>query len=154
MAKHKYIETPAKMWQLFTEYKNSIKNNPIRKQIFVGKDGHCEYEERERPLTMEGFENYVADLDIMEDLGHYFSNNEGRYDNYRTICSRIKRTIKQCQIEGGMAGIYNPSITQRLNGLTEKVQQDGTNDITIKVKYERSNDKLEPAAPGTGKDIE
>ena len=28
--------------------------------------------------------------------------------------------IRQDQIEGGMSGIYNPSITQRLNGLTDK----------------------------------
>jgi hypothetical protein len=154
MAKHKYIETPAKMWQLFIEYKNSIKNNPIRKQIFVGKDGHCEYEERERPLTMEGFENYVADAEIIGDLGDYFSNKNDQYKDFSTICSRIKRTIKQCQIEGGMAGIYNPSITQRLNGLTEKVQQDGTNEVTIKVKYERKGNIIESATSGTGKDIE
>lgn len=153
MAKHKYIETPDKMWQLFIAYKQSIKNNPIRKQIFVGKDGHCEYEERERPLTMEGFENYVADAEIIGDLGDYFSNKNEQYTLFSTICLRIRRTIKQCQIEGGMAGIYNPSITQRLNGLTEKIQQDGTNDITIKVKYERSNDKLEPSTPGAIEDI-
>lgn len=108
------------MWDLFLQYKADIKNNPIRKQVFVGKDGHTDWEERERPLTMEGFENFVADLDIIEDLSQYFANTEGRYDQYQTICSRIRRKIRQCQIEGGMAGIYNPSITQRLNNLVER----------------------------------
>ncbi len=126
MAKHKYIETPQKLWDLFKDYKAEIKNNPIRKQVFVGKDGHEDWELRERPLTMEGFENYVADLEIIADLGHYFANTGNDYEAYRTICSRIKRAIRQCQIEGGMAGIYNPSITQRLNGLTEKVQEEKT----------------------------
>jgi hypothetical protein len=126
MGKQKYIETPQKMWQLFCEYKSHIKNNPIRKQIFVGKDGHPEWEERERPLTMEGFENYVADLEIITDLGHYFANTDNAYANYRAICSRIKRSIRQCQIEGGMAGIYSASITQRINNLTEKVQEEKT----------------------------
>jgi hypothetical protein len=36
-----------------------------------------------------------------------------------------------------MAGIYNPSITQRLNGLVEKIQEDGNKEVTIKVKYEK-----------------
>ncbi len=120
MAKHKYIETPERLWEMFSAYKEHIKSNPIRKQVFVGKDGHTDWEERERPLTMEGFENYCADQSFIQDLGHYFANTDGSYEHYRTICARIKRTIKQCQIEGGMAGIYNPSITQRLNGLAEK----------------------------------
>jgi hypothetical protein len=71
-------------------------------------------------LTLEGFENYVSDLDIISDLSQYFANTEQRYTEYQTICSRIRRTIKQDQIEGGMVGQYNPSITQRLNGLVDK----------------------------------
>jgi hypothetical protein len=126
MGKHKYIETPEKMWQLFCDYRADIKNNPIRKQIFVGRDGHPEWEERERPLTIEGFENYVADIGIIEDMGDYFMNKDDRYCQYATICRAIKRNIRQCQIEGGMAGIYSASITQRINNLTEKVQEEKT----------------------------
>ena len=32
----------------------------------------------------------------------------------------IEDEIRTDQIEGGMVGQFNPSITQRLNGLTEK----------------------------------
>jgi TPP-dependent pyruvate/acetoin dehydrogenase alpha subunit len=53
-----------------------------------------------------------------------FLNKDERYEAYITICSRIKEAIREDQIGGGMAGIYNPSITQRLNGLVEKVQND------------------------------
>ena len=120
MGKPKYIETPAKMWEYFTAYKQQVKSSPILVQDFVGKNGDEVDRQRERPLTMEGFENYCSDNGIIEDLGHYFANTNNAYDSYRTICSRIKRTIRQDQIEGGMAGIYNPSITQRLNGLVEK----------------------------------
>ena len=70
---------------------------------------------------MEGFENYVADIpNLPMDLGDYFENRNSAYSEFSAICSRIKRAIRQDQIEGGMAGIYNPSITQRLNGLVEK----------------------------------
>jgi hypothetical protein len=120
MAKHKYIETPEKMWELFEKYKTKTKSSPRKKMVFVGKDGNKDYELLETPLTMEGFECYVADLGEIEDLSHYFANSDNRYEEYCTICSRIKKEIRNDQISGGMVGQYNPSITQRLNGLTDK----------------------------------
>lgn len=49
-----------------------------------------------------------------------------------------------------MSGIYNPSITQRLNGLVDKVQEDGTKEIVVKVKYDRKGigDNIGGAARG------
>lgn len=143
MAKKKYIETPELLWKLFIEYKIHIKNNPIIIKDWVGGMAKEVLREKERPLTMEGFELYLFENDIISDLGHYFSNHEGRYTDYLTICSRIKQSIREDQIGGGMAGIYNPSITQRLNGLTEKIQEDGTKEMTIKVKYERKDSNPE-----------
>lgn len=131
----KYIERPEILWGLFEEYRNLTKNRPILVQDFVGKDGNEVDRKRERPLTFEGFENHCAAKGVIQDLGHYFANTGGKYEEFRTICSRIKREIRQDQIEGGMAGIYNPSITQRLNNLVEKVQEDGNKNVVIEVKY-------------------
>ena len=118
MGKHKTIETPDQMWELFEAYKKTVIKNPILIQDFVGKDGQMVYRERQRPLTMEGFYNYCEDNLCCSH--QYFENRDNRYNDYVGICSRIKRSIRQDQIEGGMASIYNPSITQRLNNLTEK----------------------------------
>lgn len=120
MAKKKYIETPEILWQYFLEYKESIKIKPILVKDWVGKDGDEVYKEKERPLTIEGFENYLEDREIISHLSDYFANTNNKYSEYSTICSRIKRNVRQDQIEGGMVGIYNPSITQRLNGLVDK----------------------------------
>lgn len=123
MGKRKYIETPEKMWELFQKFKTHTKNNPILVHDYVGKDGDEVYRKRERPLTLEGFENYVANIPGMPmDLGNYFANSNDAYTDYSTICSRIRKEIRQDQIEGGMANIYNPSITQRLNSLAEKTE--------------------------------
>lgn len=124
MAKHKYIETPEKMWELFEAYKSEVKSNPRKKHVFVGKDGNSDFERLEVPLTIEGFECWCYDNGIIGDLSHYFANTNDRYSEYLTICSRIRKAIRKDQIEGGMVGQYNPSITQRLNGLTEKVQNE------------------------------
>jgi hypothetical protein len=120
MGKHKYIETPDKMWELFEAYRKEVKENPRKVTDFYGKDGEARIKPLERPLTLDGFENYVSELGIISDLSQYFANTEQRYTDYQTICSRIRKTIRQDQIEGGMVGQYNPSITQRLNGLTDK----------------------------------
>lgn len=128
MGRHKIIESPEKLWSLFQEYKAHAKSHPVLVHDFVGKAAIDVRREKEQPLTMEGFENYVAEIDGMPwSLEQYFSNREGRYEDYVAICSRIRREIRADQIKGGMVGIYNPSITQRLNGLVEKTE----NKVTV-----------------------
>lgn len=140
MAKHKYIETPEKMWELFEQYRAEVKENPFVKveqkkgSVIMAKgfDGSMPADLVElplqRPLTMEGFENYLFKQKIITDVSDYFENKDNRYADYIPICRAIKRVIRQDQIEGGMAGIYNPSITQRLNGLTDRQES------TVKVE--------------------
>jgi hypothetical protein len=120
MAKHKYIETPEILWQHFEEYKKETKSKPFLVKDWVGKDANQVHREKERPLTDKGFYNYCRRK--VGCVRQYFDNQDKLYDEYIAICRAIKEEIDQDQIEGGMAGIYNPSITQRLNGLVEKTQ--------------------------------
>lgn len=129
--KQKYIETPEKMWELFCAYREMTKKKPFLEHDFVGKDGDSVRREKERCLTFEGFQNYLCDEDVITDVTDYFENKEGRYEAYIHVCARVKRNIRQDQIEGGMAGVYHPSITQRLNGLKEQSEVDSK--ITLNV---------------------
>ena len=130
MGKNKYIETPDKMWDYFSSYKLERKANPILVSDWVGKDAIAVYREKERPLTFIGFQNWLDDNNIITDVTDYFENKDNRFKDYLHICSRIKRNIQDDQISGGMAGIYNPSITQRLNGLTDKKEIEVKEHIT------------------------
>ena len=121
--KKKYIETPEKLLEYFNEYKKEVKSNPRTKHVFVGKDAVSEREELERPLTLDGFEIYCFEKGYIKDLGDYFSNKNDKYTEFSTICSHIKKVIRKDQIEGGMVGQYNASITQRLNGLKDQIEQ-------------------------------
>jgi hypothetical protein len=89
---------------------------------------------------MEGFENYC--FNAVGSVDHYFRNTDNSYLDYLPICSHIKKLIRQDQIEGGMVGQYNPSITQRLNGLTEKqdVTTNGKDINEIKVNIVSTNE--------------
>jgi hypothetical protein len=120
MGKRKYIETPEKLLEYFEEYKKETKNNPIKVQDYVGKDADMVYRTKERPLTIDGFEVWLFKKGIISDLSNYFANSDNKYSEYSTICSHIRKEVRSDQIEGGMAGIYNPSITQRLNNLVER----------------------------------
>lgn len=124
MAKHKYIETPEKMWEYFEAYAIETKENPRYKIEYVGKEGERVKTPLERPLTIEGFELWMAKNEIIMDLSQYFANTDGRYTEYQTICTRIRKAVRNDQIEGGMVGQYNASITQRLNGLKEQTETD------------------------------
>ena len=137
--REKYIESPEKMMEYFEAYKQQVKGNPITFTDWVGGMGMQVTREKERPLTMEGFENYLFVNGILADVSDYFENKQGRYAEYAPICRTIRKLIRQDQIEGGMAGIYNPSITQRLNGLVDKAETDNKGDIKIKVTYAEGN---------------
>jgi DNA polymerase II small subunit/DNA polymerase delta subunit B len=69
-------------------------------------------------LTLDGFEVWA--FKEYGDIHNYFDNSGDRYSEYKVVCTHIRKEIRQDQINGGMVGQYNPSITQRLNNLTEK----------------------------------
>jgi hypothetical protein len=118
------------MWELFSEYKKFVKDNPVLVEDYVGKDAVRVLRQREQPLIMEGFECFVMDNTKISypDLSHYFANTNDNYTNYFAICSRIKREIRHDQLRLGLANAINPSITQRLNNLAE------TTNVTANLK--------------------
>jgi hypothetical protein len=116
------FETPDEMWEAFAEYCKKAKAQPVRVEDYVGVKADRVLRERENPLTFEGFQVYCYEQGIGKSIDQYFTNPDGRYDKFVEICTRIKTTIRADQIRGGMTGIYNTSITQRLNGLADKTQ--------------------------------
>lgn len=129
----KYIETPERMWELFTLYKKEVKKNPIIVKDWVGKDATDVYREKERPLTMVGFECFVCDNTEITypDLTNYFENKDNRYTDFIPITSRIKAEIKNDQLSGGMTMIYSQNLTARLNGLVDKKETEVKGGLSI-----------------------
>jgi hypothetical protein len=118
------------IWTHFLEYKQDVKSNPRHVSDYVGKDGNEVLKPLERPLTIEGFENFVYDK-YKINIHDYLYSSDDRYKPFSTVCSRIKRVIRQDQIEGGMVGQYNASITQRLNGLVDKKETEIKGGLSI-----------------------
>jgi len=125
-----YTDEVVELWSDFVEYWNAVKSQPRIKIEYVGKDGERVETPLERPLTTEGFENFVFEKRGFS-IHDYMYSSDKRYDKFSTIRSRVKNVVRQDQIEGGMVGQYNSSITQRLQGLTEKT--DNTNRTEVKI---------------------
>ncbi len=116
------FKTPEDLEKAFTEYKEDLKeqsNEWLRIQ-YVGKDGDRVTDPQKVPMTLEGFERFCYSK--YGCVGQYFDNKDGLYEDFVAICSRVKKEIRENQIIGGLLGFFNPSITQRLNGLAEKTE--------------------------------
>jgi hypothetical protein len=111
---------PDELLQAWEQYKATLKERAKEwpRVQYVGKDGERVEDYPKLPLTMEGFNVWAyAEYGMVR---QYFLNKDGLYDDFVTICSHIREEIRHDQITGGLLGNYNPSITQRLNGLTDK----------------------------------
>lgn len=139
----KLIESPEVLWDLFCEYKNWVEQNPIEKKVEGNKGFVISKESLKRPLTLEGFEIWCFNNGIIADLGHYFANTNEAYTEFCTICLIIRKVIREDQISGGMVGIYNPSITQRLNNLVERSEVKNTG-TTVMLVENKPNEQNEP----------
>ena len=117
----KSSEELEKAWKAF---KNSLKEQAKEwpKVQYVGKDGHRAIDYPVVPYTLEGFKRYCREH--YGEVEQYFTNQDGYYDDFIGICTRVREEIREQQIIGGMLGFYNSSITQRLNGLTDKKEID------------------------------
>jgi len=117
------FKTPEDLMQAFEEYKADLKEQAKEwlKVQYVGKEGDRVTDAQKVPMTFEGFKRYcrIHHGEVLQ----YFVNQDNCYPNFITICLHIKEEIRENQIIGGLLGFYNPSITQRLNGLTEKSEQ-------------------------------
>jgi hypothetical protein len=133
------IESPEQLHEIFKAYKKYVKENPRYKYTLSHRTGDMVPEPLECPLTMEGFEVYCwqkFDLSV----NHYFDNQKNAYEDFCTICTHIRREIRNDQISGGMVGQYNASITQRLNNLKEQVENTNIEQPLFNLNEFKDND--------------
>jgi len=123
MAKTKYIETPELMWGYFKLYVEKERNNPMYKVEYVGRDGDRVDTPLQTPITFEGFECYLADEGIINDLGKYSANTDNAYTEYVTIITRIRNNCFVQNFKGASVGLFNANIIAKKLGLIEKSEQ-------------------------------
>jgi hypothetical protein len=143
MGKNKYIETPESLFDLFKQYVHHEAENPMYKIEYVGKDGERVNTPLQVPITFEGFECYLADKKIINDLGDYSCNKDGRYSDYATIITRIQKNCFVQNYKGASVGLFNANLIAKKLGLIAKSEQTNIekpifNGLDINVKNEES----------------
>jgi hypothetical protein len=125
------FKTPEDLEKAFEEYKEDLKKQSDDWELiqYVGKDGDKKSDGKKVPMTIEGFKRFCRKNYGCVD--QYLKNQDNDYNDFLPICSYIKEEIRENQIIGGLLGFFNPSITQRLNGLKEYAETTSTNKIQI-----------------------
>lgn len=117
------FQTPDDLEKAWEDFKLNLREEQDRewnKVQYVGKEAERVSDPQKVPYTLEGFKRYCRKR--FGEIEQYFTNQNGYYDDFVGICHAIKEEIRENQIIGGLLGFYNPSITQRLNGLVEKTE--------------------------------
>lgn len=123
------FKTPDELEKAWTEFKKDllVQAKDWPKVQYVGKDGERMIDYPVLPITIEGFYRFCRIK--YGDVKEYFLNREINgvryYDDFTTICRACEDERREHQIIGGMIGNFNPSITQRLNGLKEQTEHSG-----------------------------
>jgi hypothetical protein len=108
-------------------------------EFIAGEDCGCE----ERKQKLNEWFPYRKPECLTEDEYNWLKNQGEIYGEFVPICSYIKREIRTDQINGGMVGQYNASITQRLNGLTEKTETTVTMEMPLFPEEQKAIDVQE-----------
>jgi len=125
----KQFQSPEEYRKIFEDYKKSVKDSPKLRHVFVGKDGNSNYEEKERPITWDGFEVYTMKMGYNNsaDLSEYCNSNNPSYSEFLPLSRAFKKECRADNIDGGMTGIYNAQLTANINGITSKTENTNLN---------------------------
>lgn len=130
------FKSPEELLVAWNEYKEDLKEQGKEwiKVQYVGKDAQRVEDPYKVPMTFEGFKRFCRNN--YGEVEQYFTNHLDLYDDFVSICRAIKEEIRENQIIGGMLNVYNPSITQRLNGLVDKKDIKTEGNIVLNVPPE------------------
>lgn len=125
------FETPEDLKKVWIEYKENLieQSKEWVKVQYVGKEGDKKQDYLKIPFTMEGFSVFCYER--YGCVKQYFKNQDSLYIDFIPICSHIREEIRANQITGGLLGVFNPSITQRLNGLSDRKEIDLKSQLNI-----------------------
>lgn len=104
-------DTPEGLMDMFDGYKRECKDDVIidpRTGAAVSK-----------PLTTVGFMDYLGLGYRWRRFKEYYS---AKGELWAVTIARIENSIERNQLEGGLLGLYNPNLTARLNGYSEKTE--------------------------------
>jgi hypothetical protein len=122
--KQKYIPTPEDLLRIWNEYKLHLDANPDFQEVATAKE--VQRIAVKKPYQRQGFEAFVFNKYGFH-VYQYIDNLGGAYEAYLGIVTHMRNEWQGDQIEGSLTGRYkSPNLVARLNGLTEKTENNTT----------------------------
>lgn len=118
----KNIQTEEEMLGYFSDYVTHCKENPIYKIEYVGKEGREVKTPLTIPVTVEGFQSYLASKGILKDISDYVTNKEKRYSIFIDAMSFISNYCFVHNFNHAAVNQMNATLISRKLGMTDKIQ--------------------------------
>jgi hypothetical protein len=141
MAKHKYIETPEELQQMWEDYKAQVGFDNL--PVLNIKTGDVALMPNQKPWTRWGFEAYVF-KNYGYGVKQYLDNQDKAYNAYLGVVTYIRNEWTDDHVSGTMTGKYKAaSLTARVTGVSDNVDitTNGKDINEIKVNIIKADDK-------------
>ena len=119
----KNLKSPIILMDAAKEYFEWCDENPFKKQDFIKGGvmaGTVVTLDVMRPYTWQGLEMWLYDKNLLAKLDDYRANKNGNYSEFSDTLMHITNIIREQQLTGGLADVFNSNLISRVLGLTEK----------------------------------
>ncbi len=117
----KAIDSPEELKQAATDYFEYCEKNPIFEQKAFSVQGEVVDHPMEKPVpfTLQGFYSFAG-------ITQSTFERLCELDEFRGMCSSIRNAITGQKVEGAIVGLFNATLTQRIEGISDKVESAAT----------------------------
>lgn len=119
----KNLKSPKILMAAAKEYFEWCDENPVIKNEMIKSGEHAGSIVAVpilRPYTWYGLEMWLRDKNIVAKLDDYRANSRDAYSEFADSLMHITNIIRDQQLTGGLADIFNSNLISRVLGLTEK----------------------------------
>ena len=109
------FKTAKELAKAFEDYKEFCDSHPF--EIVTEFKGEKSVRTIPHAYTLCGFMVFIDSMSEWCDWKRY---TKERGEDFLGVITRIETEIREHQVVGGVAGVYNSNLTARLNGLTDK----------------------------------
>ena len=119
----KKLKSPKILMDAAKEYFEWCHANPVIKNEMIKSGEHAGSIVAVpvlRPYTWMGLEMWLYDKKIIAKLDDYRANKNDNYSDFSDTLMHITNIIRDQQLTGGLADIFNSNLISRVLGLSEK----------------------------------
>lgn len=137
------FKTPQQLYDKFVEYVRTVDAMPIRVAQSVKQKGRSSGENKENYVNLVAHPLSLTEFCLFAGISNWSdfkTHKRNRTKYFAIVIARIEAYLRNQQVNGAMAGLYNANIVARLNGITERTELTGKDGAPL-VPVQRMTDE-------------